>query len=105
MILAETRQYGAATANPIVDFLQEAILASPCERHFTSMKAYMYSLVIKDCNEDMAQVEDKVRSILPKRGTSIKRAVQPIRALYDILKSCGDNNGGVYAKALEMLKS
>lgn len=95
----------SSTANPIVDFLQESILASPCERHFTSMKAYMYSLVIMDCNEDMAQVEGKVRSILPKRGTSIKRTVQPIRELYDILKSCRDNNGGVYAKALEMLKS
>ena len=59
----------SSTANPIVDFLQESVLASPCERHFTSMKAYMYSLVIKDCNGDMAQVEDKVRSILPKHPT------------------------------------
>ena len=95
----------SSKANPIVDFLQEAIMSSPCERHFSSMKAYMYSLVLKDCNNDMKQVEAKIRSILPKRGTSITRTMQPIRALYDTLISGKGNSDDIYSKALKMLKS
>ena len=95
----------SSTATPIADFLQEAVLTGHGERHFSSMKAYMYSLVLNDCNGDMEQVEAKVRSILPKRGTSIKRAMRPIRELYDTLKYSGDNNGGIYAKALKILKT
>lgn len=94
----------SSTANPIVDFVSEAILPSVGERSFSNMKSYMYSLVLKDCNYDMKQVEDRIRSILPRRGTSIKRTMQPIRELYDTLDLHGEGNGDIYSKALEMLK-
>ncbi len=94
----------SSTANPIVDFLRDAIFASPCERNFTSMKAYIYTLVLEDCNYDMRQLEDRIRSILPKRGASIKRTMQPIRELYDTLDLQGEDNGCIYSKVLEMLK-
>jgi hypothetical protein len=73
-----------STANPIVDFLKSAIIEpDENEQHYSNMRTYTMSLVLRDCDYDLEKVEAKIRSIYPTRGTSIKNKMKPYRDLME----------------------
>ena len=80
----------ASTANPIKEFIEEAVRHDTEYKDCSDWKSYQRYLVLKDCNFDLGQVEAKVRSLY-KRGTKISEVMKPYREAYEKLGSNGDD--------------
>jgi len=66
-------------ANPLFAVLNEAVTEQGVNPHpVNSIKDYHCALVLKDCNNDLGQVEAKIRSLTSK-NTSITRMMKPYR--------------------------
>ena len=74
----------SARKNPIREFLDEVIKEETGQIKVSDKNSYLISLVLKDCDYDLAKVEAKMRELhRGKRGTSIKKIMEPYRlALY-----------------------
>ena len=93
----------SSSAYPIPDFIKEAITSENGKRHFSSMKEYLYSLVLKDNDNDLEKVEATIRTILPKRGVSIKRKMDIFRDYYDSMETNSGNGAELYSDVLKRL--
>ena len=69
--------------NPILSFIQETVGPREGTPRYNNRKTYLVSLVLKDCNYDLAQVEEKMRSFYG-RGTDFKKIMKPYREYYDM---------------------
>lgn len=67
-----------STANPILSVIDEALKKDTDSRHFADFKDYVYSLILADNHNDLAELEAKIRALTPK-GTVIKRKMKPYR--------------------------
>lgn len=68
-------------STPLKDFLQDVLsVESPVK--CSDWKEYVRTLVLRDCNYDLAQVEAKVRSLY-KKGTFITGVMKPYRAMME----------------------
>ena len=68
----------ASNANPILSIIDEAIIRDYDNIQATTFKEYVYSLILADNHNDLAELEAKVRALTPK-GTIIKRKMKPYR--------------------------
>lgn len=89
-----------STANPIKEFIEEAVRDEAGHKECSDWKSYLRYLVLKDCNFDLGQVEAKVRSLY-KRGTKISDVMKPYRAAYE--KSVMGGNDGLFSGLTAML--
>ena len=71
----------SSTANPILTVFDEAIRRNETTAYHSDLKEYMMKLLIKDCHNDLEEVEAKVRAMIPKT-VSVKKKMQPFRNLY-----------------------
>ncbi len=89
-----------STANPIKEFIEEAVRDEAGHKECSDWKSYQRYLVLKDCNFDLGQVEAKVRSLY-KRGTKISDVMKPYRDAYE--KSVMGGNDGLFSGLTAML--
>lgn len=71
-----------STSNPILSVLDEALKKDTDTKRHTIFKDYVYSLILADNNNDLAELEAKVRALSPK-GTIIKRKMKPYRDYFN----------------------
>ena len=71
----------SSTANPILTVFDEAIRRNETTAYHSDLKEYMMKLLIKDCHNDLEEVEAKVRAMIPKT-VSVKKKMQPFRDIY-----------------------
>lgn len=71
-----------STANPILSVLDEALKKDTDTKQHSIFKDYVYSLILADNNNDLAELEAKVRALTPK-GTIIKRKMKPYRDYFN----------------------
>ena len=88
-------------ANPIVEFMEEAVIRDEKQRMCSDWKAYQHYLVLKDCGYDLEKVEAKVRSLY-KRGTKISEVMRPYREAYNQLMTDGTDT--YFSDLLAMLR-
>ena len=88
--------------NPILDFLCEAVEQDTTTPPITDKKTYLAMLVIKDCNYDLEEVEAKMRQFSSSRGTSIKKMMEPYRALMARMADADDTK--VWNQTLDQLR-
>lgn len=67
-----------STANPIFTVIDEALKKDSSTKQHTDFKDYVYSLILADNHNDLAELEAKVRALTPK-GTIIRRKMKPFR--------------------------
>lgn len=79
----------ASDANPILSVLDEAMVDEIVQDETRTLRDYERELLIRECHNDLAEVEAKVRTFLLK-GTSIKRVMKPYIDLYSRLQN-GEN--------------
>ena len=72
-----------ADYDPINGFLKEAVEEPMSQIRITDKKSYLAMLVLKDCDYDLEKVEAKMRGLCPSRGTSIKKVMEPYRAMME----------------------
>ena len=60
----------------------EALKKDTDTKQHTIFKDYVYSLILADNNNDLAELEAKVRALSPK-GTIIKRKMKPYRDYFN----------------------
>ena len=72
----------ASTANPILSVIDEALRKDADMKQQTNFKDYVCSLILADNNNDLVELEAKVRALSPK-GTVIKRKMKPYRDYLD----------------------
>lgn len=88
-------------ANPIVEFMDEAVCGSQGQKACSDWKSYQRYLVLKDCDFDLEKVEAKVRSLY-KRGTKISDVMRPYREAYSQLMTEGEDT--YFSEILAMLR-
>lgn len=71
----------SSDSTPLKDFLQDVLSVEPPVK-CSDWKEYVRTLVLRDCNFDLAQVEAKVRSLY-KQGTFITGVMKPYRAMME----------------------
>jgi hypothetical protein len=71
----------SSNANPILTVFDEAIRQNGTTTYHSCLKEYMMALLIRDCHNDLEEVEAKIRAMTPKT-VSIKNKMQPFRNLY-----------------------
>lgn len=71
-----------STAIPILSILDEALKKDTDTKQHTIFKDYVYSLILADNNNDLAELEAKVRALSPK-GTIIKRKMKQYRDYFN----------------------
>lgn len=86
-----------ADANPILDFIDDVVGPAVGGVPVTDKKAYEAQLVLKDCDYDLEKVEAKMRSLCTCRGTSIKKVMEPYRAM---MEQMGQTEGHDYWVAI-----
>ena len=86
--------------NPISAFIQEAVGPRAETPRYNSRKTYLVSLVLKDCNFDLKQVEEKMRSFYG-RGTDFKRIMKPYREYLDMVNP---EDRDIFQELLALLK-
>lgn len=89
-----------STANPIKEFIEEAVRDEAGHKECSDWKSYQRYLVLKDCGFDLGQVEAKVRSLY-KRGTKISDVMKPYRDAYE--KSVMGGNDALFSGLTAML--
>lgn len=71
----------SSNCNPILTVYDEAIKQNEVTAYHSDLKEYMMALMIKECHNDLEEVETKVREMTPK-NSSIKRKMKPFRDVY-----------------------
>ena len=66
-----------ADGNPIVEFIDD-IVTDGDSSPLTDKQTYMTALVLRDCNYDLAEVEEKMRQIY-SNGTNISKIMKPYK--------------------------
>lgn len=66
-----------ANGNPIAEFIDD-IVTDGDSIPLTDKQNYMTALVLRDCNYDLAEVEEKMRQIYSK-GTNISKVMKPYK--------------------------
>ena len=66
-----------ANGNPIAEFIDD-IVTDGDSIPLTDKQTYMTALVLRDCNYDLAEVEEKMRQIYSK-GTNLSKVMKPYR--------------------------
>lgn len=67
-----------STKNPILDFLDDVVADTDNVIPLTDKQSYITALVLQDCNNDLAEVEEKMRQLYSK-GTNISKIMKPYR--------------------------
>ena len=81
-----------ADANPILDFLDEVVQPVEESVPVTNRKSYLTMLVLKDCDYDLEKVEAKMRDFYPSKGTSIRKVMEPYRAMKEKMEGNSGRN-------------
>ena len=78
--IADTRLMSVLTStrNPIIDFLDDIVANTDEMIPLTDKQTYITTLVLRDCNNDLAEVEEKMRQIYSK-GTNISKVMKPYK--------------------------
>ena len=71
----------SSNANPILTVFDEAIRQNEVTPYHSDLKEYMMALLIRECHNDLEEVEAKVRAMILKT-VSVKKKMQPFRDLY-----------------------
>ena len=71
----------SSNANPILTVFDEAIRQNENTAYHSDLKEYMMALLIRECHNDLEEVEAKIRAMRPKT-VSIRKKMQPFRDLY-----------------------
>jgi hypothetical protein len=71
----------SSNANPILTVFDEAIRPNEVTAYHSDLKDYMMALLIRECHNDLEEVEAKIRAMTPKT-VSIRKKMQPFRDLY-----------------------
>ena len=71
----------SSNANPILTVIDEAIRQNENTAYHSDLKEYMMALLIRECHNDLEEVEAKIRAMTPKT-VSIRKKMQPFRDLY-----------------------
>lgn len=88
-------------ANPILEFIDEAVSGSQGRKACSDWKSYQRYLVLKDCDFDLEKVEAKVRSLY-RRGTKVSDVMRPYREAYSQLMAEGEDT--YFSELLAMLR-
>jgi len=73
-------------ANPMLTVFNRALKETPVNAPVIhTLKAYLYELVLKDCDYNLDKVEAKVRGLISK-NTSVTKAMKPYREYYHSLR-------------------
>ena len=67
-----------STKNPILDFLDGVVADTDSVIPLTNKQSYITALVLQDCNNDLAVVEEKMRQLYSK-GTNLSKVMKPYR--------------------------
>jgi hypothetical protein len=67
-----------STKNPIIDFLDDIVADTDNVIPLTDKQSYLTALVLRDCNNDLAEVEAKMRQLYSK-GTNLSKIMKPYR--------------------------
>ena len=67
-----------STKNPILDFLDDVVADTDRVIPLTDKQSYITALVLQDCNNDLAEVETKMRQLYSK-GTNLSKVMKPYR--------------------------
>lgn len=87
-------------ANPISSFVQEAVSPPSEPVQYNDRKSYFISLVLKDCDYDLAEVEAKMRELY-KHGTKFAEVMKPYRVALDAMNQSDDDT---YSSLIDKLK-
>jgi len=87
-------------ANPISSFIQEAVSPPSEPVQYNDRKSYFISLVLKDCDYDLAKVEAKMRELY-KHGTKFADVMKPYRVALDDMNQSDDDT---YSNLIDKLK-
>lgn len=87
-------------ANPISTFIQEAVSPPSEPIQYNDRKSYFISLVLRDCDYDIAKVEAKMRELY-KHGTKIAEVMKPYRVALDAMNQGDDDT---YYRLIDKLK-
>ena len=79
-----------ATINPIQAFMDD-VLNDEQPLQVSNAKSYFVGLVLKDCNFDIVQVENRMRQLYPSRGTNLSKVLQPYRAMLSQIQQSSNN--------------
>lgn len=74
------QQVLTTAANPIRSFMDEVLADGQCAQ-VTGAKSYFTWLVLKDCNFDIGQVENRMRQLYPSKGTNRSKVMKPYRTM------------------------
>ena len=67
-----------STKNPILDFLDDVVADTDNVIPLTDKQSYLTALVLRDCHDNLAEVEAKMRQLYSK-GTNISKIMKPYR--------------------------
>ena len=71
----------SSNANAILTVFDDAIRKNENTAYHSDLKEYMMALLIRECHNDLEEVEAKIRAMTPKT-VSIRKKMQPFRDLY-----------------------
>ena len=67
-----------STKNPIIDFLDDIVADTDSVIPLTDKQSYLTELVLRDCHNDIAEVEAKMRQLYSK-GTNLSKVMKPYK--------------------------
>ena len=78
--IADTRLMSVLTStkNPIIDFLDDIVADTDSVIPLTDKQSYLTELVLRDCHNDIAEVEAKMRQLYSK-GTNLSKVMKPYK--------------------------
>lgn len=79
-----------ATINPIQVFMND-VLSDEQPLPMTNAKSYFVGLVLRDCNFDIVQIENRMRQLYPSKGTNISKVMKPYRTMLSQIQQCCTN--------------
>lgn len=80
-----------STATPISDFVNEILTDDIPSSSITSFQDYIVKLVLKDCHDDMEEVEAKLRQFYAK-GNNMSKILAPYRTALNNRGTDGNEN-------------
>lgn len=87
-------------ANPILSFIQDAVSPPSDSSECSNRKSYFISLVLKDCDFDIAKIEAKMRGYY-KHGTKFSEVLKPYKEALDKMDKSARNT---YLNLINKLK-
>lgn len=87
-------------ANPIASFITEAVSPPSEPVLYNDRKSYFISLVLKDCDYDLAKVEARMRELY-RHGTKFSNVMKPYREALDAMNQ--DDND-TYSSLIDKLQ-